>query len=48
MTLFNIAAFLKQATTILKLNTIVSLLQPSPEAFRLFDDVILMVEGCVP
>jgi ABC-type multidrug transport system ATPase subunit len=36
------------ATRVLKLNTLISLLQPPPEVYHLFDDVLLLTDGCVP
>lgn len=44
-TLFSIVTFLKQSCAAFNLTTVISLLQPPPEVFQLFDDVILMAEG---
>ena len=39
------AVFPAQATRGLRLTQVISLLQPPPEVFNLFDDLILMTEG---
>ena len=44
-TLFTVVRWLRQATMSMQLTMLVSLLQPPPEVFGLFDDVILMTEG---
>ncbi|KAI9117635.1 hypothetical protein K1719_011801 [Acacia pycnantha] len=44
-TTFQIIRYLKHSTRALDATTIVSLLQPAPETFELFDDVILLCEG---
>lgn len=44
-TTFQIVTCLQQLTHILDSTILVSLLQPAPETFDLFDDVILMAEG---
>ncbi|KAG2452157.1 hypothetical protein HYH02_003189 [Chlamydomonas schloesseri] len=46
-TLFTVVRWLSQAAQALRLTIMVSLLQPPPEVFGLFDDVILMTEGRV-
>ncbi len=46
-TLFSIVSFLKQACYSFRHTTVISLLQPPPEVFNLFDDLILMSEGWV-
>ncbi|KXZ50448.1 hypothetical protein GPECTOR_16g622 [Gonium pectorale] len=46
-TLFTVVRWLSQASRALQLTMLVSLLQPPPEVFGLFDDVILMAEGRV-
>lgn len=44
-TTFQIISFLQQLTHIAESTILVSLLQPAPETFDLFDDIILMAEG---
>ncbi|XP_074347455.1 pleiotropic drug resistance protein 3-like [Apium graveolens] len=44
-TTFQIVTCLQQLTHITGYTTLVSLLQPAPETFSLFDDIILMAEG---
>jgi ABC-type multidrug transport system ATPase subunit len=44
-TLYNIVNTLKRVTAAYRYNTVVSLLQPPPEVFNLFDDLILMAKG---
>ncbi|CAN0916694.1 Pleiotropic drug resistance protein 2 [Linum grandiflorum] len=44
-TTYNIVNFLKQIAHIMDETIVVSLLQPSPETFDLFDDVILLAES---
>lgn len=44
-TSFQIVAYLKHLAHIAEATILVSLLQPSPEIFDLFDDIILMAEG---
>ncbi|KAG2425086.1 hypothetical protein HXX76_013995 [Chlamydomonas incerta] len=44
-TLFTVVRWLSQATQAMQLTMLVSLLQPPPEVFGLFDDVMLMTEG---
>lgn len=44
-TAFQIVACLQQLVHITDSTLLVSLLQPAPEAFELFDDLILMSEG---
>ncbi|GMH32356.1 hypothetical protein BSKO_00190 [Bryopsis sp. KO-2023] len=46
-TLFSVIKWLRSATHSMRLNTVVSLLQPSPEVFVQFDDVILLTDGKV-
>lgn len=46
-TLFDVARWLRAMTHHLGMTVIVSLLQPPPETFALFDDLILMNEGVV-
>lgn len=46
-TLFDVARWLRAMTHHLQMTVIVSLLQPPPETFALFDDLILMNEGTV-
>lgn len=42
---FQIVKCLQQLTHITESTTLISLLQPAPETFDLFDDIILMSEG---
>lgn len=44
-TLHNIIQLLNQYTSAMELTTVISLLQPPPEVFNLFTDVILMAQG---
>ncbi|XP_078174137.1 ABC transporter G family member 45-like isoform X2 [Carex rostrata] len=44
-TTFEIINFLKQMAQLMDLTMVVSLLQPPPETFELFDDIILLCEG---
>ncbi|KAK4836952.1 hypothetical protein QYF36_001596 [Acer negundo] len=44
-TTFQIVNSLKQFTHILKGTTLISLLQPAPETYNLFDDIILLSDG---
>ncbi|GAU23542.1 hypothetical protein TSUD_40200 [Trifolium subterraneum] len=44
-TTFQIVRFLRQLVHIMDVTMIISLLQPAPEAFDLFDDIILLSEG---
>ncbi|KAK1295578.1 Pleiotropic drug resistance protein 3 [Acorus calamus] len=44
-TTFQIVSFLRQLVHITEVTALVSLLQPAPETFDLFDDIILMAEG---
>jgi len=44
-TTYQIIKYLKHSTRALDATTIVSLLQPAPETYELFDDVILLCEG---
>lgn len=46
-TTFQIVTCLQQLTHITASTILVSLLQPAPETFDLFDDIILMAEGNV-
>jgi ABC-type Mn2+/Zn2+ transport system ATPase subunit len=45
-TLYSIIMFLKQGVGALRSTMLVSLLQPPPEVLGLFDDIIVMDEGC--
>jgi ABC-type multidrug transport system ATPase subunit len=45
-TTYTVTEFLRTTTHYLHLTTLVSLLQPPPEVFFLFDDVILLSDGC--
>lgn len=44
-TTFQIVSYLQHLVHITDATALISLLQPSPETFELFDDVILMAEG---
>ncbi|KAK1305746.1 Pleiotropic drug resistance protein 2 [Acorus calamus] len=44
-TTFEIIKFLRQMTHLMDLTMVISLLQPPPETFDLFDDIILLCEG---
>ncbi|KAJ9542752.1 hypothetical protein OSB04_029258 [Centaurea solstitialis] len=44
-TTYNIMKALRQMVHIMDLTMVISLLQPDPETYKLFDDVILMSEG---
>lgn len=44
-TTFQIVKYLRQIVHVLDVTMLVSLLQPAPETFELFDDVILISEG---
>nr|GLL40122.1 pleiotropic drug resistance protein 2-like [Ipomoea trifida] len=44
-TTFQIVKFMRQMVHIMDVTMIISLLQPAPEAFDLFDDIILVSEG---
>lgn len=44
-TTYQIIKYLRHSTCALDGTTVISLLQPAPETFELFDDVILLCEG---
>lgn len=44
-TTYQIIKYLKHSTRALDTTTVISLLQPAPETYELFDDVILLCEG---
>ncbi|KAG2700852.1 hypothetical protein I3760_06G017000 [Carya illinoinensis] len=44
-TTYQIIKYLKHSTCALEATTVISLLQPAPETYELFDDVILLCEG---
>ena len=46
-TTFTVTKWLRVVTHAMRLTTVVSLLQPAPEVFALFDDVLLLTDGCV-
>lgn len=46
-TTFQIVQYMKQMVNIMDVTMIISLLQPAPETFDLFDDIILLSEGQV-
>ena len=47
-TTFSVTKWLRVISHALQLTTVVSLLQPAPEVFQLFDDVLLLTDGCAP
>ena len=44
-TTFQICKFMRQMVHIMDVTMVISLLQPAPETFNLFDDIILLSEG---
>jgi ABC-type multidrug transport system ATPase subunit len=44
-TTLEIMTFLRQMAHLMDLTMVISLLQPAPETFELFDDIILLCEG---
>ena len=44
-TTFQIVKFMKQMVHIMDITMVISLLQPAPETYDLFDDIILLSEG---
>ncbi len=44
-TTYTVTEFLRMTTHYLHLTTLVSLLQPPPEVYSLFDDIILLSDG---
>ena len=44
-TTYQIISYLKQLVHITEMTGLISLLQPAPETFDLFDGIILMAEG---
>jgi len=44
-TTYAIVKFLRDQTHALNYTTMISLLQPAPESYDLFDDILLMAEG---
>lgn len=46
-TTFQIVNSIKQSIHILNGIAILSLLQPAPETFELFDDIVLLSDGCI-
>ncbi|KAB1215924.1 Pleiotropic drug resistance protein 2 [Morella rubra] len=44
-TTFQIVRFMKQMVHIMDVTMVISLLQPAPETFELFDDIVLLSEG---
>jgi ABC-type multidrug transport system ATPase subunit len=44
-TTFEIVTFLWQMAHLMDFTMVISLLQPAPETFELFDDIILLCEG---
>lgn len=45
-TTYTVISFLARTTRMLHLTTMISLLQPPPEVFKLFDDCLLLTNGC--
>ena len=44
-TTYAIVKFLRDQTHALNYTTMISLLQPAPESYELFDDILLLAEG---
>ncbi|XP_056693218.1 ABC transporter G family member 39-like isoform X1 [Spinacia oleracea] len=44
-TAFQVCKYIKEMTHFMEMTTIISLLQPTPETYDLFDDIILLSEG---
>lgn len=44
-TTYKIIKYLRHSTRALEETTVISLLQPAPETYELFDDIILLSEG---
>ena len=44
---YDILKALRLRATTNRLSVVIAMLQPTPEVYHLFDDVILMREGCV-
>lgn len=44
-TTFQIVRFMRQMVHIMDVAMIISLLQPAPETYNLFDDIVLLSEG---
>ncbi len=44
-TTYTVCEFLAQTTHVFNVTTVVSLLQPPPEVYHLFDDVLLLTDG---
>lgn len=44
-TTYQIIKYLRHSTRALEGTTVISLLQPAPETYQLFDDIILLSEG---
>ena len=44
-TTYSIVKFLRDQTHALNYTTLISLLQPAPESYDLFDDILLLSEG---
>lgn len=45
-TTYTVINYLRNTTHHMYLTTLVSLLQPPPEVYNLFDDVLLLTDGC--
>ena len=46
-TTYSVAKFLSNTTHVMGLTTMIGLLQPPPEVYAIFDDVLLLTDGCV-
>uniref|UniRef100_A0A0D9VF50 ABC transporter domain-containing protein n=1 Tax=Leersia perrieri TaxID=77586 RepID=A0A0D9VF50_9ORYZ len=44
---FQIVKFIKQLVHVMNETVMISLLQPPPETYNLFDDIVLLSEGCI-
>ena len=44
-TTYSVAQFLSNTTHVLGLTTMIGLLQPPPEVYAIFDDVLLLTDG---
>lgn len=44
-TTFQIIKYMRQMVNVLEVTIVVSLLQPAPETYDLFDDILLLFEG---
>ena len=44
-TTYSVAKFLSNTTHVMGLTTMIGLLQPPPEVYAIFDDVLLLTDG---